>query len=85
MSYISGETNNSEYVNIDVENVNAPSVRNIKDASFIREGDFTGSGHVLFYQDKDGKQLIVQATPDNVSWFHEIVDESMSSNLLATA
>ena len=51
--------------------VSTPAV-DVKGASFIKEGDFIGSGKVLLYEG-NGQRVVLPATPENQEWIRNLV------------
>ena len=51
----------------------------LDDTSFISEGDFIGSGRVLFYE-KNGEKFVLPATPENQTWFRNLMTGVITNN-----
>ncbi len=84
VAYLSGETDNPQREQAEDENMHSPatkSVTTIKNPSFIKEGDFIGSGRVLMYEDK-GKRYVFPATKENQAWFRKLVTAAITGNAL---
>ncbi|MBQ7594129.1 MAG: helix-turn-helix transcriptional regulator [Synergistaceae bacterium] len=80
VAYLSGETDAPQREYADEENMHSPAINStntIKNPSFIREGDFIGSGRVLMYEDK-GKRYVFPATKENQAWFRELVKAAIT-------
>lgn len=81
VSYILGETENPERENS--EETFSKTIKNTidNDMSFIKKGDFIGSGRVLFYHGDDGRQFIIPATDQNQAWFRELIGKTIINSL----
>lgn len=75
--YLLDEDSNTKNEDSDLSTTEATSA--IKNPSFVREGDFFGSGRVLMYEDK-GKRYVFPATKENQAWFRELVKAAITGD-----
>ena len=79
VSYISGETDEVEAKYSDSPEIKTINTDIDSSMSFVKRGDFIGSGRVLFYHGDDGKQFVIPATAENQAWFREVMGNAISA------
>ena len=85
VSYISGETDDVESKYSDNAEIKAINADIDSSMSFVKRGDFIGSGRVLFYHGDDGKQFVIPATAENQAWFREVMGSAIAGRAVAHA